>query len=453
MTKNKHKTAKNDSLQTNLERKVSNLFVPLEIFIQKQATAALLLIAATIIALILANLFQTNPIAYIAEKKIGFLFEDGGFGLPIIEWINSGLMALFFFIIGLEIKRSILAGSLKDPRNVRLIIFTAIGGMVVPGALYSIINYGTIGQQGWAIPMATDTAFAIGILSLLTRRVSAEISIFLAALAIFDDIGAILIISIFYTENLHYLPLLQALIPLVLLVFSNKMGITNGWVFSILGAILWYFIHSSGIHGTLAGLLVAFTIPARTYITQNSFIDKTRNLVNIFENEEDKEVSMLSSKSQHKLTKEMHNTMDIASTPLQRWEQLLINPVSIIILPLFALFNAGIILSSDAVTNILESRITWGIIIGLVVGKPLGIALFGYIGIKFKIGVLLPNISLKKLVGIGMMAGIGFTMSLFITTLGFEGQPELLDAAKIGIIIASVVSALLGTIWFITQSK
>jgi NhaA family Na+:H+ antiporter len=453
MAKGKYKTAKSDSLQTNLEKRVSNIFVPLESFIHKQVTAAALLITATIIALILANSFQINPIAYIAEKKMGFLFGDKGFSLPVIEWINSGLMALFFFIIGLEIKRSVLAGKLKDMRHVRLIICTAIGGMVVPGVLYSIVNYGAIGQQGWAIPMATDTAFAIGILALLTRRISAEISIFLAALAIFDDIGAILIISIFYTDNLHYASLLQALIPLALLMSANKMGITNGWIFIILGATLWYFIHSSGIHGTLAGLLLALTIPARTYITQGSFIDKTRNLVNIFEDGEDKGVSMLSSKSQHELTKEMHNTMDIASTPLQRWEQLFINPVSILILPLFALFNSGIVLSSDTLTHILESRITLGIILGLVIGKPLGIVLFGYVGIKLKIGTLLSGISLKKLVGIGLMAGIGFTMSLFIATLGFEGRPELLDSAKIGIIVASMMSALLGATWFVVNNK
>lgn len=440
-------------LQTLLERSVGEMFSPLENFIRKQTTAALLLVIATVIALILANLPLNNPIAHISEKELGFLFSDGQFTMPLSEWINSGLMALFFFILGLEIKRSVMAGKLHDPRNVSLVIIAAIGGMVVPGMLYALLNYGGEGAHGWAIPMATDTAFAIGILAILASRISAGISIFLAALAIFDDIGAILIIATFYTEQLHYASLLLALIPLTLLIGVNRMGITNGFIYAILGVILWAYVHASGIHATLAGLLLAFTVPAKTYLHQSSFIDKLRGLLDSFESNNNKpHAAMLSSESQHDLTEEMHRHMKIVSTPLQRWELLFINPVSIIVLPLFALFNAGIVLSGDTLMVALESSVMWGIVAGLVVGKPLGIILFSYIGIKLKAGRLPEGVSMTEVVGVGMVAGVGFTMSVFITNLAFTSNPELVDSAKFGILLASLLSACIAIVWLFFHS-
>lgn len=447
MSQHQHKNQRDVLLQNILERSVGRVLSPLENFIHKQTTAALLLSIATVIALIFANLPWFNPIDYIWSIELGFLFQDGHFTMPIGEWINSGLMAFFFFLIGLEIKRSIIAGKLHNLRHVTLIILAAIGGMVFPGIVYMLINTSGDNMQGWAIPMATDTAFAVGILAILAKRISASISIFLAALAIFDDIGAILVIATFYTQQLHYAALLLSLIPLALLVCTNRMGITNGWVFVILGVILWYFIHESGIHGTLAGLLVALTIPSKTYLSQRAFIDKGRNLFDKFEKSDDKNATMLSSESQHHLAEEMHSTMKVASTPLQRWEQLFINPIGIIILPLFALFNAGIELSGVAIMNAFESSITWGIIAGLVIGKPLGIILFSYIGMKLKIGSLPDGVSFKDVIGVGMIAGIGFTMSVFIANLSFASHPELIEFAKFGILTASLLSASLGVGW------
>jgi len=454
MANHSQKNSRDKLLQTLLERSVGEVFSPLENFIRKQTTAALLLVIATIIALSLANLPWENPIAHISEKELGFLFNDGQFTMPLSEWINSGFMALFFFILGLEIKRSIMAGKLHDPQNVSLVIIAAIGGMVVPGMLYALLNYGSEGVHGWAIPMATDTAFAIGILAILASRISAGISIFLAALAIFDDIGAILIIAIFYTEQLHYASLLLALIPLTLLIGVNRMGITNGFVYTILGVILWAYVHASGLHATLAGLLLAFTVPAKTYLHQSSFIDKLRGLLDNFESSNNKtHAAMLSSESQHDLTEEMHRHMKIVSTPLQRWELLFINPVSIIVLPLFALFNAGIVLSGDTLMVALESSVMWGIVAGLVVGKPLGIILFSYIGIKLKAGKLPEGVSMKEVVGVGMVAGVGFTMSVFITNLAFTNNPELVDSAKFGILLASILSACIAIAWLFFCSE
>ncbi|MDA0782849.1 MAG: Na+/H+ antiporter NhaA [Rickettsiales bacterium] len=448
MSEHQHKNQRDVLLQTILEQNVGRMLSPLEHFIHKQTTAALLLSIATVVALIFANLPWFNPIDYISEIELGFLFQGGHLTMPIGEWINSGLMAFFFFLIGLEIKRSIIAGKLHNLRHVTLIILAAIGGMVFPSIVYLMINSGGDNAQGWAIPMATDTAFAVGVLAVLAKRISASISIFLAALAIFDDIGAILVIATFYTQQLHYTPLLLSLIPFALLVCSNRMGITNGWVFVILGVILWYFIHESGIHGTLAGLLVALTIPSKTYLSQRDFIDRGRHILGKFACSNDKNNTMLSSESQHHLAEEMHSTMKVASTPLQRWEQLFINPIGIIILPLFALFNAGIELSGVAVMNAFESSVTWGIIAGLVIGKPLGIILFSYIGMKLKIGSLPDGVSFKDVIGVGMIAGIGFTMSVFIADLSFASNPELIELAKFGIIAASLLSATLGIGWF-----
>lgn len=448
MANHSHKNHRDRLLQTLLERSVGEVFSPLENFIRKQTTAALLLLIATVIALALANLPLNNPIAHISETELGFLFSNERFSMPLSEWINSGLMALFFFIIGLEIKRSIMAGKLHNPRNVSLIMIAAIGGMVVPGIFYTLLNYSGEGVHGWAIPMATDTAFAIGVLAILAKRISAGLSIFLVALAIFDDIGAILIIAVFYTEQMHVSALLLALIPLTLLVGVNRMGITNGFVYAILGVILWFYVHASGIHATLAGLLLAFAVPAKTYLHQSSFIDKLRGLLDSFETSNNKtHAAMLSSESQHDLTEEMHRHMKIVSTPLQRWELLFINPVSIIVLPLFALFNAGIILSANHVLTAFESSVMWGIVAGLVVGKPLGIVLFSFIGLKLGMGKLPEGVSMREVVGVGIVAGVGFTMSVFITNLAFSSNPELIDSAKFGILLASLLSACIALAW------
>jgi NhaA family Na+:H+ antiporter len=454
MANHSRKNHRDKLLQTLLERGVREVFSPLDNFIRKQTTAALLLVIASAIALFLANLPLNNPIAHISEIEFGFLITDGQFSMPLSEWINSGLMALFFFIIGLEIKRSVMAGELHNPRNASLIFIAAIGGMVVPGIVYALLNYGGEGAHGWAIPMATDTAFAIGVLAILAKRISAGLSIFLVALAIFDDIGAILIIATFYTEQLHYASLLLALIPLTLLIGVNRMGITNGFVYTVLGLILWVYVHESGIHATLAGLLLAFTVPAKTYLHQSSFINKLRSLLDSFEASNNKNPStMLSSESQHNLTEEMYRHMKIVSTPLQRWEMLFINPVSIIVLPLFALFNAGIILSANNVIAAFESSVMWGVVAGLVVGKPLGIILFSYIGLKLKMGRLPEGVSMKEVVGVGMVAGVGFTMSVFITNLAFSGNPELIDSAKFGILLASFFSACIALAWLFFHSK
>lgn len=442
------------SLQTLIERRVEKMLTPLERFIRKQAAASILLILATILALFLANSPWDDVIHSIAAMDIGLHLDQWRFSFPVEKLINDGLLALFFFLIGLEVKREIMIGQLREPRQVALILSAALGGMVVPALIFALINGHGAGHPGWAIPMATDTAFAIGVLALLARYVSIGASIFLAALAIFDDIGAILVIAIFYTEQLDFMMLLYALFPLLLLFGINLMGIRSGWIYATIGLVLWWCIHASGIHATLAGILIAMAIPARSRISQRSFIERIREQILKFEESDKVDGNILKSHEQHLLMSHIGHTVHAASTPLQHWYSLLENPIAIFILPLFALFNAGMVLSSDALSLAVSSPITLGIIAGLVIGKPLGIALFSLAVLHLHIGVMPTGMRFVELIGAGLLAGIGFTMSLFIATLGFGDHPELLEPAKLGILIGSLLSAALGASWlFLVRNR
>jgi Na+:H+ antiporter, NhaA family len=441
------------TLQSLFERKIETFFTPLENFVCKQTTAALFLALATVIAVFLANSPWAGIMKHISATETGVIFHQWQFLLPIKEWVSSGLMALFFFLIGLELKRETLAGRLRHPQQISLIIMAAVGGMIFPALIYGAINHGTAGAHGWAIPMATDTAFAIGVLALLAKKVSYGISIFLTAMAIFDDIGAIMVISLFYAHEVHIGALLIAVFILSILFLVNTAGVRNGWVYGLLGFALWLFIYHSGIHATLAGLLLAVAIPARTRLGQTVFLEEIRALLSIFEtkqgerHEQGLDSRILSAEGQHSLTTDLEETIKAASTPLQRWETYLIYPIGIIVLPLFALFNAGVPLSKPEIAEAISSPITLGIIAGLVIGKPLGVFLLVCLGLQFKIGKLPEGMKFTEVIGAGLLGGIGFTMSLFIATLSFEHTPHMVDAAKTGILFASLMSATLASIW------
>jgi NhaA family Na+:H+ antiporter len=440
------------TLKTLIERKVEKILTPIESFIRSQAAASILLILATLIALVIANSSMPDLLQDIGEMKLGIYLNTKVLSLSINGWLSDGFLALFFFLIGLEIKREVLIGQFRHPRNTLLILVGAIGGMVVPATIYFLFNHDGIGRNGWAIPMATDTAFSIGVLALLATRVSISASIYLAALAIVDDIITILIIGIFYTHELDTDYLLKALIPFSLLFVINLIGIRRGWIYIILGVTLWWCIYQSGIHATLAGLLLAFAIPARSQISQQSFITKIRKQITDFELGKKIEQTILKSAGQHTLTESIKQTTMSASTPLQRWHAILANPIAIIIMPAFALFHAGINFSEQSIT-VLYSDIALGIILGLVVGKPLGIVAFSFIALKFNIVKMPKGMQFYELIGVSILAGIGFTMSLFITNLGFQKTPELIDIAKIAILTASMLSAFAGTIWFLLKKK
>lgn len=365
---------------------------PFEAFSKSEAKSGIVLMAAALAAILWANVAGSNY-----ETVWSQLGWDVGFGIFHLRfWINDGLMAVFFLLVGLEIKREILAGELSTARKAALPVVAAAGGMLVPAAIYSFFNLGKAGMAGWAIPMATDIAFALGILTLLGSRVPNSLKVFLAAVAIADDLGAVLIIAIFFTKGISFLALGGALAGIGLLACFNKFGVRGLAWYLVPGIGIWAAFLASGVHATVAGVLVAFCIP----------------------------IAAIGSES-----------------PLERLEHALNAPVAYIIVPLFALANAGVRLSGvgDAISN----SIAPGIAAGLVVGKPVGICLASWIAMKLKLASLPAGVSLRMLVGVGILAGIGFTMALFIGELAFPGS-DLLDQAKIGIVAASLVAGIGG---------
>lgn len=448
-----NKTTRADiPFQTLFERRLSHFLSPLESFVHKQTTSGILLVVFSVIAFVLSNSPWRGLLEGINLVQLGFIVDEWSFSLSINDWIGQGLMTLFFFLTGLELKREIIAGKLSDAKEIKLICASALGGILVPAFFYYLINREGIGAHGWGIPTATDTAFAIGILALFARRISIGLTIFLTALAIFDDIGAIVVISIFYANEINAQAFIAAGFIFLCLFFANKSGVRTGWAYGIMGIVLWFCVQQAGVHPTLTGLLLAMAIPARTSISQSKFITNIKNLIVRFEQKQENDVSMLGSSSKHSLVSDIGQNVQAASTPLQRWEVGLIVPIVIIILPLFALFNAGFPITQEIIIQGFSSSITIGIIFGLVVGKPVGILLFSYMALKSGVGKLPQGISFKDIVGVSLLAGIGFTMSIFFTTLSFLGNDELIELAKLGILIGSLTSALLGSLWIYTQT-
>jgi NhaA family Na+:H+ antiporter len=437
--------------QTLFERRLSYFLSPLESFVRKQTTSGILLVAFSIIAFVLSNSPWQDFLERLNLVQLGIAVDEWKFSLSVNDWISQGLMTLFFFLTGLELKREIIAGKLSEVKEIKLVCAAALGGILVPAFFYYLVNRNGLGEHGWGIPTATDTAFAIGILALFARRVSIGLTIFLTALAIFDDIGAIVIISIFYAHEISVHAFMAAGFIILCLIFANRSGIRAGWFYGITGIMLWLCVQQAGVHPTLSGLLLAMTIPARASISQTSFIANTRSLITRFEQKQENDVSMLGSSSKHSLVADIGQNVHAASTPLQRWEMGLIVPIAIVILPLFALFNAGFPITQDLIVCALSSPVSIGIILGLVVGKPVGILIFSYTALKSGFGKLPQGVRFKDIVGVSMLAGIGFTMSIFFTTLSFPGNNELIELAKLGILVASLASALLGSLWIYTQ--
>lgn len=437
--------------QTLFERRLSYFLSPLESFVHKQTTSGILLVAFSVIAFILSNSPWQGFLEHINLIQLGIAVNEWKFSLSVNDWISQGLMTLFFFLTGLELKREIIAGKLSDTKEVKLVCASALGGILVPAFFYYLVNRNGLGEHGWGIPTATDTAFAIGILALFARRVSIGLTIFLTALAIFDDIGAIVIISIFYAHEVNVPAFMASGFIILCLIIANKSGIRTGWAYGIMGIILWLCVQQAGVHPTLSGLLLAMTIPARASISQSNFITNIRSLITRFEQKQESDVSMLGSSSKHSLVADIGQNVQAASTPLQRWEMGLIVPIAIIILPLFALFNAGFPITQDLIVRGFTSPVTIGIILGLVIGKPVGILAFSYVALKSGFGKLPQGVRFQDIVGVAMLAGIGFTMSIFFTTLSFPENDELIELAKLGILVASLVSAILGNLWIYTQ--
>ncbi|HOB25283.1 MAG TPA: Na+/H+ antiporter NhaA [Kaistella sp.] len=366
-------------------------------FLHSSQSSGIILILCVAISLLIANSSLGESFQNLLDKNIGTeLFH---LNYPLSIWINDGLMAIFFLLVGLEIKREIVEGELSNFKSASLPIIAAIGGMIVPAAIYFLFNHGTEYAKGWAIPMATDIAFSLAIISMLGRKVPLSLKIFLAALAIVDDLGAILVIAVFYTDQIHWDYLGLSALMVTILVALNFFEFKKHIFYIIPGLFLWYFMHHSGIHATIAGVLLAFTIPTNISTTEIS--------------------------------------------PLEKLEQKLHLPVNFLIMPIFALANTNITFQSGMVDG-LFTNFGYGIILGLFLGKLLGITFFSWIFIKLKISSLPDQSSWTQVMGAALLAGIGFTMSIFIALLSFKGHPEIQDEAKFAVLVASVISGFAG---------
>lgn len=383
-----------------------NLTLYFKKFFSSSQSSGIILIFCVLISLLIANSSAAGSFQAFLDKEAGIdIFH---LKYPVSIWINDGLMAVFFLLVGLEIKRELVEGELSSFKNASLPIFAAIGGMVVPAAIYSAFNLGTTYSNGWGIPMATDIAFSLAIISMLGKKIPNAIKIFLAALAIVDDLGAILVIAIFYTEQIHWMYIFLSLGITALLFLFNFLKVKKIVFYIVPGLFLWYFLHHSGIHATIAGVLLAFTIPT--------------------------------------------NVSDVEISPLEKLEHKLHFPVSFLIMPIFALTNTNITFNEGMISG-LTSSLGLGIIGGLILGKLIGINLFSLLAIKLKLSSLPQNSSWMHMLGVGFLAGIGFTMSIFIALLSFKGEIEIQDEAKFAILIASFLAAVLGFVILKLSSK
>jgi NhaA family Na+:H+ antiporter len=356
-------------------------------------------------------------------------------------------MAVFFFLVGLEIKRETLAGELASVRRATFPIAGALGGMVVPALVYTGLNIGTWGAKGWGIPMATDIAFALGVLAILGDRVPPGARIFLAALAIVDDIGAVLVIAVFYTSGIAWGPLVAAGVLFLAAIGANLAGIRRPWAYAAIGLALWAAVFSSGIHATIAGVLLAMTIPARTRIDEERFLQRARRTLSHFQAAHEEGTSPLRDPEHQMAIQDLERLAEQSQPPLLRLEHALHGVVAFGIMPLFALANAGVPLGLSSVGTTNDWRVAVGIVLGLVVGKPLGIALCAWLAVRLGVAALPDGVSWRSIRGVGLLGGVGFTMALFIAGLAFDAKPELLLPAKLGILLASLVAGVGGWVY------
>ncbi|WP_455757598.1 Na+/H+ antiporter NhaA [Sulfurimonas sp.] len=428
------------------EKAFNKVATPFEHFLHAQTTTGIVLMFMTILALILANTPLTEAYSHFFHMKIDFNVGDWKLSHSVHHWINDGLMAIFFFIVGLEIKREILVGELSNIKVAILPILAAIGGMVLPAFIYLSINYGSESAVGWGIPMATDIAFAISALVLLGNRVSPALVTFLVALAIVDDLGAVLVIAIFYTDQINMLPLGLAGLSFLILITFNRFGIHAILPYFIVGLGMWFFMLESGVHATIAGVIAAMAIPSKPKYTPIDFTIHTKNLLDEFDNYPVATDHMMHEK-QKAILQNVKDKINSVGSPAARLEHDLHLPVSLIVIPLFALANAGISIDFSSIGGTILTPVSLGIISGLILGKVLGIAGVAWVAVKLGIAKLPEGSSMSQVFGVAFLGGIGFTMSIFVADLAFLGNEELIFQAKVGILAASLFAGLFGYFW------
>lgn len=436
------------------EKAFQKIATPFEHFLHAQTTTGVILMFMTILALILANSPLAEAYAYFFHMKIDFDVGTWALSHTIHHWINDGLMAIFFFIIGLEIKREVTVGELSNIKAAILPILAAIGGMVFPALIYLSLNSGTAGANGWGIPMATDIAFAISALVLLGKRVPPALVTFLVALAIVDDLGAVLVIALFYTEQIHMVPLMLAGASFLILVVFNRVGIHMILPYFIVGLFLWFFMLESGVHATIAGVIAALAIPSKPKLSAVGFRKDAKRLLDEYDTYPiDCKRGM--NERQKAILIKLQSNINAIGTPAARLERDLHLPVALLVIPLFALANAGIAIDFSSIGATIKEPVSMGIMAGLILGKVIGIFGVAWLAIKLKIATLPQGSSMSQIFGVAFLAGIGFTMSIFVADLAFINNPELIFQAKVGILSASLFAGLFGYFWlrFIAKSQ
>jgi len=429
------------------ERAFDRILTPLEDFIHRQTTSGILLMICAVVALVIANSPIHESYEHFLHEQIAISFGNKAFSLSIHHWINEALMAMFFFIMGLELKRELLVGELSTPSQALLPIMAAIGGMVIPALGYLVFNTSGPDTKGWGIPMATDIAFAIGALSLLGPRIPKNLITFLIALAIVDDLGAVAVIALFYTENIDTMALFYAAVLTFVLLSFNLGGVRRPLPYAAVGILLWAAMLASGIHATIAGIVVAFVIPIRPKFEPHTFVKRVDETNKKMEKSISENADIIHNNHLRALVMSLDDGVKLVQAPAQRLEHSLHLPVAYLVIPIFALANAGIPIDFAEFSEVVSSPITLGVICGLLLGKPLGIAGFTWVTVKLGMAKLPDGLNMKHVLGVGLLGGIGFTMSIFIADLGFINKPEELLAAKTGILLASAIAGFGGFFW------
>ncbi|HQP30217.1 MAG TPA: Na+/H+ antiporter NhaA [Deltaproteobacteria bacterium] len=436
------------------EARFKQFISPFHEFVEQQNASGIVLMITAVTALIVAN----SPWRDVYEHMIHvpLVLDAGPYELKfsLLHWINEGLMVFFFFVVGLEIKREILVGELSDMRKAALPVIAALGGMIVPAILYTLTMPSGYYARGWGIPMATDIAFCIAAMVMLGKRIPEGLMVFLVTLAIADDIGAVIVIAVFYTKTLHYGALGAAALLCVLLLFMNHSGVRRGLPYLLVGALIWLALLKSGVHATIAGILVAFSIPAHAHYDQSLFVAHMNGMLKRFAGLHSPERIILSNSEQQTILHTMKEKIFLVESPLQRILEHMHFPVVMVIVPAFALVNTGIPLGLDDLRQSIAHPVTLGVIAGLVAGKPIGISLFTLLSLKTGLVSLPSAVKPKHIIGVGMLGGIGFTMSIFVSELSFGADPATLRMAKTGIFLSSFTAWVLGYIWLrLTSGK
>lgn len=428
------------------EKTFNKVSAPFEHFLHAQATTGIILMFMTVFALVLANTPFAETYAHFFHTKVDLTVGSWELSHTIHHWINDGLMAIFFFIIGLEIKREIMVGELSNIKVAILPILAAIGGMVMPALIYFGFNYGGEGAGGWGIPMATDIAFAISALVLLGKRVSPALVTFLVALAIVDDLGAVIVIAIFYTEQIQFLPLGLAGVSFLIMIALNRVGIHMILPYFIVGLFMWFFMLESGVHATIAGVIAALSIPSRPKQAPKNFTKHTKDLLDQYDSYPVCEDHRIHEK-QKAILLNIKDSIDAVDSPAARLEHDLHLPVALLVIPLFALANAGIAIDFSSIGETIVTPVSMGVMAGLMLGKVLGIFGVAWLAIKLGIAKLPEGSTMSQVFGVAFLGGIGFTMSIFVADLAFAGNETLIFQAKVGILAASLFAGVFGFMW------